>query len=479
MSKQQKSQGASKPKRKARLRWGRVLILILPFLAAGFLIWTLVQLLNPLSLKGEVYSVQVNSEFDPYGNIESLFMDSSDNVGFSGNVDMTVMGDYDASYQYKGKTYDFTVRVADIEGPEMVLKDISTDTVQTLTAGDFIESISDDSSYNVMLEGDQGIGKSGTFPITISAKDQYGNVTTETATLTRTKDSTAPVLEEFEDSIDVLQGSNFSGRIYAVSDEIDPNPSSHADISQVDINTPGQYQAVYTTRDRSGNEATYTQTVNVIENPDLGKKVVYLTFDDGPSENTTKIVDILRQYGVVGTFFVTGGHDEYNDAMNDIVESGSTIALHTYSHVYSDVYSSTDAYFADLQKISDLVQDVTGVKAKVIRFPGGSSNMVSADYTQGIMSELVTEVQQKGYQYFDWNVDSTDASGNDVPVDTIVSNACDGIGMDDVVILFHDAETKNTTVEALPQIIQAYKDAGYVFKGLTLDSYPVHHRVQN
>ena len=95
------------------------------------------------------------------------------------------------------------------------------------------------------------------------------------------------------------------------------------------------------------------------------------------------------------------------------------------------------------------------------------------------MSTLVQEVQNKGYAYFDWNIDSTDASANGVPVEQIVENYTAGIGMDDVVILMHDTDAKPTTAQALPQIIAAYRDAGYVFKPLTRRSAPVHHGVVN
>lgn len=105
--------------------------------------------------------------------------------------------------------------------------------------------------------------------------------------------------------------------------------------------------------------------------------------------------------------------------------------------------------------------------------------MISADYNEGIMSRLVDEVEEKGYAYFDWNVDSTDASGNGVSVDQIVANATSGIGVDNAVILMHDTDAKETTVQALPRIIQAYKDAGYTFRPLTTRSTPVHHSVNN
>ncbi|MBQ4155569.1 MAG: polysaccharide deacetylase family protein, partial [Clostridia bacterium] len=108
-------------------------------------------------------------------------------------------------------------------------------------------------------------------------------------------------------------------------------------------------------------------------------KVVYLTFDDGPSENALKILKILKKYNVKATFFVTNlDEPKY---MKNIVDEGHQIALHTYSHNYKKLYSSEKNYFEDLEKIGDLVKEQTGIIAKVIRFPGGSSNTVSAEYS--------------------------------------------------------------------------------------------------
>ena len=208
------------------------------------------------------------------------------------------------------------------------------------------------------------------------------------------------------------------------------------------------------------------------------RKRAYLTFDDGPSENTGKILDILKQYNIKGTFFVTGNHREHDDLIKRAFDEGNSIGLHTYTHDYATVYASEQAYFDDLQKVSDLVEKITGEKSTLIRFPGGSSNTVSADYVQGLMTTLTKAVHEKGYEYFDWNCDSTDASGNNVAVSKLVQNAtlCSA---DHVTILMHDTDAKDTTVEALPQIIEYYRGQGYSFKGLTKDSVAAHHRVNN
>ena len=160
-------------------------------------------------------------------------------------------------------------------------------------------------------------------------------------------------------------------------------------------------------------------------------------------------------------------------------ERGHCIALHTYSHLYS-IYRSEKAYFADLEKISDLVYDATGERSMLVRFPGGSSNTISRKYCKGIMSTLTKELPKRGYAYFDWNVDSSDASAVHVPAEKIVRNSTAAIGrMNKVIVLMHDAEAKTSTVQALPDIIAAYRDAGYRFDVLSTDSFTWHHSVQN
>ncbi len=205
----------------------------------------------------------------------------------------------------------------------------------------------------------------------------------------------------------------------------------------------------------------------------------YLTFDDGPSKNTSQILDILDRYGVKATFFVMYNRGQ-DDMYREIVERGHTIALHTYSHTYADLYASEEAFFADLKKISDHVESLTGVRSMITRFPGGSSNTVSHKHCEGIMTKLTAGMTERGYAYFDWNVDSGDADGTTVPADTLIANIKNRTGSrKQVVILMHDARSKTTTVEALPAIIEYLQSRGYEILPITEDTEPVHHRVNN
>lgn len=206
------------------------------------------------------------------------------------------------------------------------------------------------------------------------------------------------------------------------------------------------------------------------------RRVAYLTFDDGPSENTEKILDILDEYDVKATFFVIY-HKNMESKYREIVERGHTIALHSYTHNYRKVYASEEAYFDDLTKIHDYVYDVTGVDSRIIRFPGGSSNTISNKYCKGIMDKLKVDVTERGYIYHDWNVDSTDASGNNRDPEVLLNNVKARLTKNRKSnILMHDTgKMKQTTVQALPSIIEYVRSQGYEMERLTEDSKVIQH----
>lgn len=245
------------------------------------------------------------------------------------------------------------------------------------------------------------------------------------------------------------------------------------DSSEVCPERAGIYRATYTAADTLGNSTTCEAAVQVYD-PD--RRVVYLTFDDGPSVNTPKILDILRRHGVHATFFVTAQWPKCLHYLRQEVEEGHVVAAHTYTHDF-DIYGSADQYFADLERIEQVIEQHTGRRTPIIRFPGGSSNCASLRRTgRNIMVELTQQVLDRGYQYVDWNVDSHDASGNNVPVSRLLAGAChDRVRR--VCLLMHDAAGKNTTVEALPAIIRYYQSRGYDFDVISTTAYTCHHAI--
>lgn len=199
---------------------------------------------------------------------------------------------------------------------------------------------------------------------------------------------------------------------------------------------------------------------------------VYLTFDDGPSANTDRILDILAQYGVKATFFVVGKNG-YTEQYQRIVEEGHALGMHSYSHRYSEIYASLDAYKEDLTKLHDFLYELTGEDCKIVRFPGGSSNTIS----KVNMQELIRYLNQENMVYFDWNVSSGDASGENKDANQIARNVLDQIDKyNNVVILFHDATGKSTTVDALSEIIEKILESdNTVILPISKDTVKVQH----
>ena len=166
--------------------------------------------------------------------------------------------------------------------------------------------------------------------------------------------------------------------------------------------------------------------------------------------------------------------------MKNISDAGHGIGLHTFTHDYAQLYASDDAYFADLAAVQDAVSSRIGRTVDIVRFPGGTSNTVSANYSKGIMSRLVQSVPAQGYQYFDWNVSGGDSATPPPPAADIAANALGGAdGMQRVCVLMHDTTVKRTTVEALPAIIDGLREQGYTFGILTHDTPPFHHGANN
>lgn len=235
---------------------------------------------------------------------------------------------------------------------------------------------------------------------------------------------------------------------------------------------------IYTTAlvEESSREDTQPQMVEA-DSEDVYQKRVYLTFDDGPSGNTNRILDILKENGIKATFFVVGKTDETSmKAYHRIVEEGHTLAMHSYSHKYNEIYESKENFIADLQKLQEYLYQVTGVWPRFFRFPGGSSNTVS----QTDMQELIDYLDESGITYFDWNIASGDAVSRELDTESIVRNCMDGIeAHTECMILMHDALDKNTTVEALPEIITQVQDRGdAVFLPITDKTLPIQHKRQ-
>lgn len=201
-----------------------------------------------------------------------------------------------------------------------------------------------------------------------------------------------------------------------------------------------------------------------------GDRVCCLTFDDGPSPNTDRILGILDRYGVKATFFVvgkTGAADQ--ERMRQIVAAGHTIAMHSWSHDYNKVYASVESFLTEYSRLYQWIYEVTGVYPSIFRFPGGSIN----GYDRGVYQEIIAEMTRRGFIYYDWNASAQDATRTPRTASAIAADCLKGIGRDLVVVLAHDSAARGTTADALPAVIEGYQAAGYTFSALHPGVTPV------
>ena len=236
---------------------------------------------------------------------------------------------------------------------------------------------------------------------------------------------------------------------------------------------------IYTTATVETSSRDIPEAAALVQEPEedysMYDKRIYPTFDDGPSRNTDKILDILKEYDVKATFFVVGKTDEESvRAYQRIVAEGHTLAMHSYSHKYSEIYASKESFEQDLRQLQEYLYQITGVWPRFFRFPGGSSNTVS----KVDMQELIEYLNESGITYFDWNIASGDAISGQLGKDTIVNNCIGGIkAKQECMILMHDASDKNSTVEALSLLIEQVRSSeNAVFLPITDETATVQHR---
>lgn len=395
----------------------------------------------------------------------------------TGSVDPMVLGDYTLTYTWttsdRVSTLTRRVRVMDQTPPIIELTGETTQVLCPLAP--YLESgvsVSDTFDENVArslrihLDGDRVI---------YTATDASGNTATATRQLIR-EDTQAPLmtLRGYE-TLEVPQNSVFRDPGVRVSDNCG-DLSDRVDVDHaVDTSTLGTYPITYTVTDDGGNTVTLTRQVEVIAEV---QTVVYLTFDDGPSPNTELVLDTLADYGVKATFFVVKRSLRYDEFLIRMALEGHTVGLHTYSHNYTQIYASLEAYLRDLQMISDHVQSLTGIRSMILRFPGGSSNLIS-DFNPGIMTKVTAKVNELGYHYFDWNVSSGDGNSAN-PSSFIVERSLARIKRGQVnVVLYHDGGGSAETAEALPLILDYLISINALILPITMDTPVIQHNVQN
>jgi peptidoglycan/xylan/chitin deacetylase (PgdA/CDA1 family) len=275
-------------------------------------------------------------------------------------------------------------------------------------------------------------------------------------------------------------GGEYSEPGWTAIDNVDGDLTDRVRVTgQVDKYLAGSYQLTYRVYDDSGNAAESYRTVVVQSKnrPETVKpsgKVIYLTFDDGPGSYTRQLLEVLEAYGAKATFFVV--NTEATGIFSEIVEGGHSIGIHSVTHDYREIYASADAYFNDILTMQQIIYEETGVMTYLMRFPGGSSNTVSR-FNEGIMTYLTQAVQDMGFCYFDWNVDSMDAGGARSAKD-VFENVKDGVSARRIsIVLQHDI--KGFSVEAVEKILIWGIENGYKFLALDMTSPTSHHGVNN
>lgn len=410
-------------------------------------------------------------------------LDITPNIKVNSNLKEHTIGVYQITYETKYLFFTIkktrTITIIDSDKPVIT---VDTDPIKVCP-----NTTLDEINYKAYDDYDGDITKNTIVHeennlITFNVKDSSLNESILKVKIIR-EDTTNPVITlNGNDTIYLTPNDTYIEPGYTANDNCDGDITSKVEVNgKVDSNI-GKYIITYKVSDSTGNTTTVSRTIirrnnSIKENSGtIQNNTIYLTFDDGPSALTTGyILDVLKEENVKATFFITCNGPDY--LVKRMYDEGHTIALHTASHSYSYVYSSTENYFNDLKKVSDRVKSITGHESKIIRFPGGSSNTISRQFKIGIMTELTNEVVAKGYRYYDWNVDSNDAGGASSSTE-VYNNVIKSLSPYRAnMVLMHDI--KNTTKDAIRSIIKYGKDNGYTFKKIEDNTYMIRHAVNN
>lgn len=194
-------------------------------------------------------------------------------------------------------------------------------------------------------------------------------------------------------------------------------------------------------------------------------KRVFLTFDDGPSKSVTPIIlDTLKKEDIKATFFLLGSRVELApDIVKREYDEGHYLASHGYSHIYSQIYSSPQSVLDEHNKTVNVIRNAIGVQEydpHLFRFPGG--------YTGGKYANVKAQanelLEQNGILHVDWNALTADSAGAKTTEEFIAELEKTVPKHNSVIVLMHDAGNKTATANALPTIIQYFREHGFEFE---------------
>ena len=405
-------------------------------------------------------------------------------VETNNNVDTTKLGTYTIKYkiQYKNDEYELirTVEVKDTESPiiETNIESLERDYCSNKSSIELKYKVNDnydgDITSNTIISEEKNI-------LTLKAVDSSGNTTIKSipiAYINKPNGEEKIVLKGPNNVYTPLNGT-YKELGATITSACSNNTNRVVITGSVDNTTTGEYEIKYSIKNDDSVSVTrkvsvYKPNISSNQNKD-NEKIIYLTFDDGPCSYTKKVLDTLNKYNVKATFFVTNQFPSYVSLIKDEYDAGHAIGVHTYNHNYN-IYSSIETYIEDFNKMNNLIEKYTGQKSQIFRFPGGSSNTISANYSIGIMRALATKMSSLGYAYFDWDVSSGDASG--ASSERIYNNIVNGVkSCSRCVVLMHDI--KYNTVNILDDVLSELTSKGYKFGTLNLDSPTCHHGIAN
>lgn len=477
--------------------------------------------------KFDITSEVVNLEVNQYASVAIPhttyhMKDVTSSVQADGNINYNKTGSYKIQYQVPtitGKySFDQTVNVVDTVPPTITLKG---DKTYNLSYSDKYKepgyTVEDNSfeDLNDKVKTEKEQINNSEYNIVYSVEDSSGNTAIVKRKVYIVDDVPPTINLKGSSSTKVLLNNKYTEKGATAVDEKDGDLSDEIKISgKVNTSKVGTYKIKYTVSDKSGNKAEKIRTVTVYkdqekikdqetetpkdkENKDdkktttstqtktstnKGKNtgIIYLTFDDGPSSSITpKILDILKKKNVKATFFILNYSSSLEYLVKREYNEGHSIGIHGYSHVYSEIYKSDEAFMNNITKLQKKIKKTTGYSPTIIRFPGGSSNTVSRHYSKGIMTRLTKKVVEEGFKYYDWNVSSEDAGGASTSSQVYNYVTKNLVKNRSNVVLMHDFSGNTKTLNALSDIIDYGLENGYTFKAITSDTPMVKHGVNN
>ncbi len=444
---------------------------------------------NNKNIDNEI-TINVFDTFE-YPTVEGKYLrkNISNKITYNKSVNTSKVGKYEINYKLRIFIYNIEkkiiVNVVDKVNP--VIELVGNSEVNACSANSYEEE-----GYTASDNYDGDITDKVTIENNVNeriykVKDSSNNETI-IKRIINISDETPPVIKlKGKQDVYVKQNDKYTDPGYEITDNCDTEITNVKVDSNVNTSKIGVYTVTYTAVDSSNNESSIKRNVyvyNSLTGQNINgeeKGVIFLTFDDGPSSYTSKILDTLKKYNIKATFFVTSNGSD--SLIKRESEEGHTVAIHTSSHNYGKVYASVDSYFKDLEKVENRVYKLTNEKPTIVRFPGGSSNTVSK-FNKGIMTILTNEVLQRGYHYFDWTLSVEDAGSctkkktSEERRNCVYKNFTKGISKSKMnVVLLHDI--KSYTADALDDMIKYALSKGFKFDRITMDTTQVHHKLNN